>query len=278
MFIDWGITSNEARSGEANAVLNALRIRALQCAAELAAALGLPGADRYAREAETVTAAFRATLWLAKEQRFAGFVAAGAPATSVTAIHANVLVLAFGIATPEQSTGVVRFVTAELADNAQRAIGTHPEYLELYYLHYALQALYRQNLSGLAEQVMRSHYQILQQAGAWTLWEALRGGYQKQGSLCHAWSAAPMWACMDHILGVRFQRAGQPDSLVIAPDSHLTWASGVVRISWRRESNVLWLEVELPPGVTAQIRPAGALKSCKVISSVRSALTRDAKG
>ena len=285
MFIDWGITTNEARSGEANAVLNALRIRALQCAAELATALGLPSAAGFSQEAQSVTAAYRSTLWLATEQRFAGFVANGQPTTTVTAIHANVLVLAFGIATPEQNVGVVRFVTGELPDNAQRAIGTHPEYLEIYYLHYTLQALYRQNLAALAEQVMRSHYQILQHAGAWTLWEGMRGGYQQQGSLCHAWSAAAMWACTDHVLGVRFERPGHPDSLVIAPDSHLTWASGtvphpkgVVRISWRREANVLWLEAELPAGVTAQVHPAGGLKSCRVFATVRTSPAKAAHG
>lgn len=265
-FIDWGVVK-EDRIGEANACINAFRYRALVCAGELALALGRRDeAGRLAAEAETVAIAFRRRLWIADEGRFARCAKDGHPERPGEALHANALALAFGLADPAQAVGVVAHLERSLTVNIERAIkGRNNYHIELYFLSYVLEGLYRHGRTATAERVMREHWGVQMTRGAWTIWECLYRGLENQGSLCHAWSTTPVRWFHERILGVRPETDGNISRLLIAPDSLLEWAegvvphpAGVVRVSWRRSGGRLELRVSAPPGVHLRIEPGPA--------------------
>ena len=114
-------------------MLAALRVRALECVAELSSVVGADGAPA-ADEARRVVAAMTERLW--RDDHFIG----GTDQPAV--LHANVLALAFGDRRRRQAT---RLPAAEAAENAERA-AAGPQFggfLELYFLKFALDGLVR---------------------------------------------------------------------------------------------------------------------------------------
>src|SRR6185437_5236535 len=103
-----------------------------------------------------------------------------------------------------------------------------PVRMELYFLYYALSALYARGQAAAAERTMRDCWGTMMHAGAWTLWETLDRGNRGVGSRCHGWSAAPTALLMEHTLGLRPTAAGKPNELTFAPQTAtVTWARGV---------------------------------------------------
>ncbi len=260
VFVDWAVTP-EARKGE-NGVLNAFRVAALDAAAELAVPAGYPrSAGELRTEAGRARQAFQ-ILWDERRGRFAatrfkGRLSAAPP------LHANVLALAYDLVPAKRVDRLLSYVRQALA----RSHEFPRDRVELYFLTFALAGLYRHDLAADAELVMHHHHRIQQEARAWTLWEALARGVKNEGSLCHGWSAFAMVYLSERVLGVRLARPGEPDRLLIAPEAaSLAWAEGEVphrrgrvRVAWRIDSDALHIRVGLPPGVTADIRPAGPL-------------------
>ena len=274
-FIDWGVDGPDRR-GDGNACINAFRYRAYVCAAQLAGALGRKDeAAAYAAQAETVGGAFRARLWIADQKRFARAEVASQPDRGGDAMHANALALAFGLADAGQAPGVLHHVERCLHGNAERLIQGKGRSvgLELYFLAYALEGLYRHGRAGLAEQVMREHWSACRRGGAWTIWETLGSGAQGQGSLCHAWSTTPVRWFHERVLGVRREQPGDPRRLVVAPDSMLDWAEGTVphplgtvRVAWKRHADHLDIHVTAPDHVSVTIEPGASFTGLRVIS------------
>ena len=271
MFVDWGSCA-EDRSGNANTCLNALRLRALECAAELAQALGRSHeASAFTAQRSAVLEAFRRRLWLPAQGRFARRQINGLADEAGEALHANALVLAFGLADAAQSGPTLAHLERGLRLNAQRSLKQDGSgYLELYFLSFALEALYRHQRVELAEQLMRDHWRAMRQAGAWTFWECLRNGSHQQGSLCHAWSCTPLRWFHEQVLGVR-SLPGDPQHLLIAPDSLLAWAQGVVphpagpvHVAWRRNGRILELSVSAPSAIELRIEPGPSFAGMQV--------------
>ncbi|MCY3020474.1 MAG: family 78 glycoside hydrolase catalytic domain [Planctomycetota bacterium] len=264
--LDWGATDQE-RVGESGA-LNAFRFRAVECATELAAALGKRAeAARYSKEAARVKAAFQ-TLWDEQRGRFAA-TRVGGKLIDAPALHANALALAYGLATRNQTPSVLRYVAEGLEANTK----LQPGHFEPYFLYFVLGALYDHGMSAVAEQAIRSNYGLMRNGGAWTLWEML----SPANSLCHAWSGAPLHFFAERTLGVRQGKAGKPDDVLIAPDSAtLQWAFGIVphrrgpvAVSWRVQAGALWVDVLVPRGVRLKVKPAGALAGLPVHVNAR---------
>jgi hypothetical protein len=264
-FIDWGV-AREDRSRDGNACLTAFYIRALACAVEMATALGRDAdAQRLRARHDQVLATFRRVLWLPAEGRFARCLVGGRPDPDGFALHANALVLAFGLADASQEPAVLAHTERLLDANLERCLaGQEDGYLELYFLSYALEGLYRCGRSASAERIMREHWGYMHQHGAWTFWEALRRGTSGAGSMCHAWSSTPARWFHERVLGVRPLRAGDPSVMLIAPDSQLEWAEGTVphpdgliQVAWRRVDGRIEVTASAPPGVSLRIVPDG---------------------
>ena len=274
VFLDWGAPA-AARGGEANAALNALRYAALAACATLARARGLGDqAAAWQSEAELVRRAFQQRLWDPAEGWFAAALDGGAPRVA-DPLHANLLALAHGLPDATQTPQVLARVLERLERNVEVGLTRPPDtaWAELYFLHTALEALYRHDCDAAAEDLIRAHYEPLRAAGAWTLWECFSRGAVGVGSLCHAWSGGPAAAFAERVLGVGLAQPGVPNHLVIAPraatlhraQGQVPLAAGPVRVAWERQGNELRLEVSAPPGVSWEARPAGPLASCRVV-------------
>lgn len=256
VFCDWG-ADKETKRGESGP-LNAYRYRALQCAAELATVLKKSAESaRYRKEATRVRIAFQ-TLWDDRNSRFAPTRIDGKLPESI-ATHSNLLALYCGLADRKHAQTALRYVEERMKDNLK----LEPGHVELFFFHFLLNVLYAHGRSESAEQLIRSHYGRVRGGGAWTIWE----GLGHNGSLCHAWSCAPMQAFSERTLGVRQIKAGHPDVVLLAPDSaSLTWANGSVPhrkgtldISWRVDAGKLYCEASVPKGVRVEVKPAGPL-------------------
>ncbi|HYF50888.1 MAG TPA: family 78 glycoside hydrolase catalytic domain, partial [Planctomycetota bacterium] len=255
-FIDWS-SVKESKQGE-SAAMNAFYYRALCCGAELATALRRrDDAAKYRREAEKLHTAFQ-TLWDGERGCFATTRKDG-KLVCEGSLHGNVLALTYGLYTDENLAALKRHVAEKVAANHKDT----PGHIEPYFLHYALAGLYDHGCALEAETVMRNNYGLMKEGGAWTIWE----GMTNYGSACHAWSCAGMHYFAERTLGVRQIKPGDPDEVLIAPDSAtLTWAKGTVphargpiEVSWRMMGGRLRLEARLPKGVKARVKPAGAL-------------------
>lgn len=259
LFIDWGV-AQEARVCDENAVLNALRIAGLRCTGELLAALHRPDdAAIYLREADDIQRLFQQRLWLADHHRFAGGTRDDRP-IKTEILHANVLALAYDLPDEQQKSHLTRYVIDRLLENADRAIQPDAPrgFIELFYLKFALDAMVRANRHDIAEQIIRQHYGVMREHGAWTFWEALHRGVQGRDSLCHAWSAAAMEYFSRYVLGVREKTPGRPDHLIVDPrvvSIHqargvVPHPAGPIHVSWtRRPDGTLAIETSAPPSV-----------------------------
>ncbi len=266
-FIDWGAT-REAIGGRENGCLNAFRFRALQCAAELADAIGRHGrAGELRADANRVADAFRRRLWDADRGRFAAARDEAGQLSNTPPPHVNVLALAYGLADAGQTPNVLEYVCRHLEGNFRQGLAAERRsgYLELYFLHYALEAVYRHGRVREAEQLIRDHWGFLIDRGAWTTWESFRGG--RPGSHCHVWSSHPMLAMIHRVVGIRRARPGSEDALLIAPCAATVSRArgryphprGPVDVAWRRDTDRLWVEITAPEGIELTIRPEGDL-------------------
>ncbi len=266
-FIDWGVLE-EARKYDENGVLNALRYQALGDAAELHRAVGHEAQARdYRQQAGLLGQAFRDRLWLPDAGRFAGGFAEGRRVEREI-LHVNILALAFGLADPTQEPALIGYVLQRLQTNAEKAARGQPadDFAELYFLKYALLALVRIARFDVAERLIADHMRLMQDHHAWTLWECLHRGIRQKGSLCHAWSSAPLEYFTRYVLGVREKTPGQSRHLVVNPRvAAIRQARGVVphpagpiQVQWhRREDGQCEIIAQGPPEVTLEIVPAG---------------------
>lgn len=260
VFIDWGVP-RAARTG-VSGPLNAFYAKALADAAELATVINAAEAAMLASARDTVRAAFQRVLWRPAAGAFIDGVVDGT-AIPGPALHTNALALAFDLIPHGASEAVLRHLTASL-DMGGREEGL----LDTYAFSYLITGLYRVGQAVQAERAIHDAYAPMQAAGAWTLWENFNGGH----SLCHAWSCAPMRFFHERVLGVRARIPGQPDDVLIAPESALAAASGIVphprgpiAIAWERHGEVLRLRLTAPDGVRTTVAPAGPLAGCRVV-------------
>ncbi len=266
VFIDWGAV-REDKNGPANLALNALRVGALDAAAELAGTLGLIDEQRRReREAEEVRRALVDVLW----QPGKGCMAARSDREgSESALHGNILCLTFGVLKDAvKETALLRHVKQHLAVNLANGLkgGRLSGHAEFYFLHYAFLALYRMGEYAFAEELIRSHYGWQMQQGSPTIWENF--GISANGSRCHAWSAAPSIVFAREILGVKPVKLGELNEFRIEPCAEtLSWAKGAVphprgniRVEWQSSGDLLTIHLAAPEGVTiAEVAPRGRL-------------------
>jgi len=108
---------------------------------------------------------------------------------------------------------------------------------------------------------MRARYGSMLERGATTLWES----FDPTASLCHGFSATPVYQLSTEILGVfpvlpgfrRFRVSPKPADLSFARGTFPT-VLGDVDVAWERTPGGLELEVVVPSGAQAElIAPPG---------------------
>jgi hypothetical protein len=127
-----------------------------------------------------------------------------------------------------------------------------------FFTHFVYRALCRAGRFDLVLGMMRERYGRMLARGATTLWES----YDPTASLCHGFSATPVFQLSAEVLGVRPLEPGFR-RLRIAPQlGDLEHARGVfptvrgdVYVGWKREGRGLRLAVTVPEGTEAEVVP-----------------------
>ncbi len=269
-FIDWAAVG---RRGEA-ATTNALLVGALRAAGRLARALeSARAARRYDARARAMATALNARHWDARRGVYVDEVdpATGARDPRVSQ-HANAALVLFGVAPSERWGSMLDYVmdprrgvftaappivpTGEPLDPETQVV-----LVNTFFSHFVYRALSRAGRFERALSEMRARYGSMLERGATTLWES----FDPTASLCHGFSATPVYQLSTEILGVfpvlpgfrRFRVSPKPADLSFARGTFPT-VLGDVDVAWERTPGGLELEVVVPSGAQAElIAPPG---------------------
>jgi hypothetical protein len=264
-FIDWAAVG---RHGEA-ATANALFVGALRASARLARALeSLRAARRYEACAEAVAAALNARHWDAARGVYVDQVdpASGARDARVSQ-HANAALLLFGVAPPERwrsmldysmdpSRGVFTAAPPIVPTGGAFDPETQVVLANTFFSHFVYRALSRAGRFDRALSEIRARYGRMLDRGATTLWES----FDPTASLCHGFSATPVYQLSSEVLGVLPVLPGFRRFRVAPQLADLSYAKGIfptvlgdVDVAWERVPGGLELALGVPPGAQAEL-------------------------
>ncbi|MDQ8181423.1 family 78 glycoside hydrolase catalytic domain [Pelagicoccus sp. SDUM812005] len=261
LFIDWGVRL-EDRQGVANAVLNALRILALEKSAALALELGhTDEAEAFQGEALKVREAFASALWIAAEGRYAACIESKGTMSTSPAAHSNLLAWSLKIGSASQLESVQSYLFDLLEGNLELGLkeGRFAGHIELYFFRYLLSEMAERGFGERALSLIRTHWGPLVEDGFGTLPECFYRFKDGMGSRCHGWSGYPAVWYTKWVLGLRQEFAGDPDHWILDPlriegidqaEGSLPHRLGLIRVAWTREPDCsLKVEIEAPDGV-----------------------------
>jgi hypothetical protein len=126
-----------------------------------------------------------------------------------------------------------------------------------YFSHFVYQAFAIAGRFDLAIDQIRDFYRPMIEAGTTALWES----FEPTASLCHAFSASPVYHMSSNVLGVipltpgfkKFQLWIQPCDLQYA-EGIVATVQGDIEIKWCREDTDLALDITVPEGTMAHIK------------------------
>lgn len=264
-FIEW---ADIGREGQA-ATINAMFVGALKMASQMAGWLDMPRREKhYIDLAAQIAAALNAKHWDDQRQVYVDMVD---PATEEqrarVSQHANAAMILWDIAPPSRWPAMIAYITdparakltsvppivihGEPFDNSRDVVKANT-----YFSHFVFSALAKAGRFDLALAAIRKNYKPMLDQGAQTLWE----GYEPSASLCHAFSASPVYQLSAHSLGVQptspgfcgFRLAPQPADLSHVRGVYPT-VKGDIVISWSRVGRTLMLETTVPAGAFAEV-------------------------
>lgn len=269
-FLDWGARPEAGRAA-ANGSLNSFRVGALEAAASYAQAAGQGGmADVWAQQAAQVREALRRKLWLEVEGCFAHGYPDPQPCP-----HATAAALLFNVPTAEQDPRATAWLIRFLDEQAARgnSVSQRDQHLELYYLHYALEALAARHRHEEVLRFIKAFWGPHHAFDSLTLWEAYARGVNGLGSQCHGWAGAPMIYFFRSVLGINPETSPTARHIVLQPDCPiLPFAEGIfpladgdLRLSYRVAGHELHYSIEAPAGVTVELRPGPGWKNFRAL-------------
>lgn len=264
-FIEWAAVGRE---GEA-AILNAMYAGTLQAAATMAGHLGYKSAaEKYLALKNQVARSLNKRHW--DEDRLA-YVDVVDPATGAQgqqiSQHANAAMILWDIAPHERWPSMIERITdpARLKLTAVPPIVITEEPFDpetdvvranTFFSHFVFSALAKAGRFDLALKQIRINYKPMLDTGAETLWE----GFEPAASLCHVFSATPVYQLSAQALGVRPLAPGFQRFRVAIQPADLDHVKGIypsikgdIHVAWWREGQGITLELTVPDGTIAQI-------------------------
>jgi hypothetical protein len=260
-FIEW---ADVGRRGAATSI-NALYAVALGHAAEIAARLEYERlAKRYREEAARVRDAINERLWDANRGVYVDGVdpQSGEQFVRVSQ-QANALLVAFGIAPEERCAPIIDYITdidrVKLTSVPPIVPAGYPFDVKhdvvrcnTFFSHFLYCALAAQGRFDLVLQQFREYYGPMLATGTTTLWES----FDPTASLCHAFSAAPVYHLSAYSLGVRPTEPGF-SRFIVAPQIHdlkfveggYPTPCGVIAVKWQRQESELTVSIDVPTNI-----------------------------
>ena len=271
-FIEWADTE---RDGEA-ATINAMLVGALNAAMRLAQHIGYEGAARrFEDRAAGIAQALNERHW---DDTRGVYVDSVDPLTNAqharVSQHANAAMIEWGIAPRVRWSRMIAYVTdkrrlrltavppvvpmGEEVDPQTDVVRTNT-----YFSHFLYSALAKAGRFDLALEGIRAFYGPMLETGTETLWESC----EPAASLCHAFSASPVYQLSAHVLGVtpivpgfrRFRLHPQPADLQFATGTYPT-PLGDIHVEWRRETRAIELHIAIPERTEAEVLPPAAFE------------------
>lgn len=270
-FIEWARVGREGESMP----INALLVGALQAAAQVAECVGYaPLATRYRERAQRVRSALRARHFDGGRGVFVDSVdpqsAAQRPQVSQ---QGNALAILFDIAQPQEVGRIVSYIMDErrLRRTATPPVTFAADPLDpqtdvvranTYFSHFLYSALGKAGHFDLALRDMHRLYGAMIASGSETLWEST----EPVASLCHAFSATPVYQLPACVLGVTPTAPGFTRARVAPQWCELSSAAGCyptprgpIQVRWQRAgTNAFELSITVPDGIAIDLElPAG---------------------
>ena len=262
-FMDWAAVG---RAGEA-AALNAQLVGSLRAAARLARALeSARAARRYDALAERIARALAERHWDALRGVYVDCVdpATGAQDPRVSQ-HANAALILWDVAPRARWASMVAFITdpARIKFTAAPPIAPTGEAFDpahdvvlanTFYSHFVYRALSKAGRFDAVLRLVRERYGDMLARGATTLWES----FAPTASLCHGFSATPVFQLSTEVLGIEPLEPGCASFRFAPQAADLGFARGVfpalagdIRVDWQRAGDVIEIALEVPPGARA---------------------------
>jgi len=243
---------------------NVLYFAALESAAALAAALGLPDrAGYYRRRAARVRRSLSGRLWDAGRGLFRDWRDGDALAGTHHPV-VQIAALCFGLGDDAQAASLMRF----LADDLGLPGEDKPDYplFTFGFYFYFLECLFRHGREHMAYDLLRDFYGRWLDLGATTFGEffhmaQMRGRDRLSEEYeVHAYGTSALLHFYTNILGVLPLEPGFARVRIAPRPGPLAWAEGTVatprgpiRVSWKRAAGAFALDLTLPPDCTYQI-------------------------
>src|SRR4029453_6749908 len=242
-------------------------VGALRAAARLAAALeSSRPARRYAALAARIAAAIDARHWDARRRVYVDVVdpETGEQEPRVSQ-HANGAAILWDAPPVERWPSIIDRIADpdRLTFTAAPPIVPHGEELDLergvvlantFYSHFVYRALCKAGRFDLVLRLMRERYGPMLARGATTLWES----FEPTASLCHGFSATPVYQLSTEVLGVAPLEPGCARIRIAPQPIDLEWARGVVptvrgdvEVAWELSGSELSIDLTVPEGVEA---------------------------
>ncbi len=264
-FIEW---ANTVRTGE-SATVNAMFAASLECACELARYLGYSYAEERYREVRSrVVSALNARHWNDAAGLYADSVD---PATGRQrpgfSQHANAAMILWDIAPQERWQRMISSITDPdllrlspvfpvTAGDADFDRHHHIVQANTFFAHFVYSALAKAERFDLAMEGMRKHYGDMIERGAETLWESI----EPTASLCHAFSATPVFQLSTSLLGITPLEPGFRRFRLQVQPADQTHASGImpappggIRVDWAIMDDTMTLTIEVPDGTACSV-------------------------
>lgn len=245
--IDWRAVSS--RTGESMA-LNALYSANLRWMAEMTAAVGTDGAEKYARRSEALRTAIHQRLYLPNigayaTSRFDVLSISPSPQAQAWALNYDIV--------PGPYRTTVTDAMLRQMNEATQATG-YPG-VEIYGFFWVLNALGKYGRTADALELVRIHYGRLLDQGATTWWEGFSSNQRYDASLSHGWGGSPTWFLSTYILGTsvlphhEWRVAPQAGDLQHASGSIPLWEDKTltVTVDWQAQGCVLFDMLILAP-------------------------------
>ncbi len=236
VFLDW---SNPDKTGESS-ILNALYAHTLENAAQMASMAGDAYHGRIFRsDAKRIRGLFNARFWNESRGLYVDAWNKGKQSEHVSQL-ANADAVLYGFAPSARIPGIVEKMVdpatlrQQVYDPAKDKYVTEGGPLNLqrdvvqaqpYGMFFVLSALSKSGNANQARKFIEKLWGPMAAAGNNTFWEQF---VQRNGTSCHAWSAAPTYILSRMVLGVRPLTPGYRSYAVAPHPAGLAWAKGKV--------------------------------------------------
>ena len=264
-FIEW---ANIDRSG-ISLPINAMYVGAMRGAARMAAALEMPRiADKYKAAAEGIADVLNKSHWDSNRGVYVDSVdpESGRRKRKVSQ-QGNAAMIYWDIAPRSRWQKIINRITdtANLRLTAVPPVVPEGEPFDpltdvvranTYFSHFVYEALAKARRFDLALDMMRCAYEPMLATGTTTLWES----FDPSASLCHAFSATPVYQLSAHALGVKPHKPGFREFRVEPQPGDLKFATGIyptvlgdICVSWQAGEDKFELTLVVPRGGRAEV-------------------------